>query len=56
VWPAIDFFVPEHAESPLPLKPGRELWVELTVPPLGLPRAIQLAPSDNGNWQVLKFD
>ena len=56
VAPAIDFFIPEHAKSPFPLKPGQELWVEVTVPPLGPPRAIQLALSDNGNWQVLKFD
>ena len=56
VSPAINYFVPENAKSPFPLKPGQELWVEVTVPPSGPPRAIQLALSDNGKWQVLKFD
>jgi uncharacterized membrane-anchored protein len=55
-WPAMDYFVPENAKSPFPLKPGQELWVEVTVPPSGPPRAIQLALSDNGKWQVLKFE
>lgn len=56
VSPAIDYFVPENAPSPFPLKPGQELWVEVTVPPSGRPRAIQVALSDNGNWRVLKFE
>ena len=56
IWPGIDYFVPENANSFFPLKPGRELWVEVTVPPSGPPRAIQLAVSENGTWQVLKFD
>ena len=54
--PAIGYFIPENATSPFPLKPGQELWVEVTVPPSGPPRAIQLALSDNGKWKVLKFD
>jgi len=53
---AIDFFIPEHAQSPFPLKPRQELWVEVTVPPSGPPRPIQLALSDNGKWQVLQFE
>jgi len=56
VSPAIDYFVPENAHSPFPLKPGQELWMEVTVPPSGPPRAIQLALSDSGKWQVLKFE
>jgi uncharacterized membrane-anchored protein len=55
-WPAIDFFVPETAKSPFDLRPGQELWVEVTVPPAGPPRAIQLALSDNGKWQPLKLE
>lgn len=54
--PGIDYFVPENAPSPFPLKPGQELWLEVTVPPSGPPRAIQLALSESGNWQVLKFE
>jgi hypothetical protein len=55
-WPAVDYFIPEHARSPFPLQSGQELWVEVTVPPSGPPRPIQLALSDSGKWQVLKFD
>ena len=54
--PGIDYFIPENAKSPFPLKPGQELWVEVTVPPAGPPRAIQLALDDNGKWQPLKFE
>jgi hypothetical protein len=25
----------DTAQSPLPLKPGQELWIEVTVPPKG---------------------
>jgi hypothetical protein len=56
LWRGIDYFVPETAASPFPLKPGQELWVEVTVPPSGPPRAIQLAISDSGKWTVLKFE
>lgn len=53
---SIDYFVPENARSPLPLTPGQELWTEVTVPPSGPPRPIQLALSDNGHWRPLKFE
>jgi hypothetical protein len=56
VWPGINFFVPENARSPFPLRPEQELWAEVTVPPSGPPRAIQLAVSDKGSWRVLQFD
>ena len=48
-----DFFIPDSAQSPLPLKPGQELWIEVTVPPIGPPRPIQLALKDNGAWKPL---
>ncbi len=51
----VDFFVSDTAQSPLPLKPGQELWIEVTVPPKGPPRPIQLALKDNGAWKPLKF-
>lgn len=54
--PTMDFFIPDTAKSPFPLKAGSELWVEVTVPPAGPPRPIQLAISDNGQWKPLKFD
>ena len=39
----VDFYIAEQAASPLPLHSGQELWIELTVPPKGPPRPIQLA-------------
>lgn len=54
--PGVDFFIPDTAKTPFPLKPGTELWVEVTVPPAGPPRPIQLALSDHGQWKPLKID
>ena len=50
-----DFYISEHAQSPVPLQPGRELWVEVTVPPQGPPRPTQLALKQNGVWKPLAF-
>lgn len=52
---AVNFYLAEHAASPLPVKTGQELWVEVTVPPQGPPRPIQLALKDNGAWKQLAF-
>jgi hypothetical protein len=49
------FFIPENAKTPLPLKPGQELWVEVTVPKKGPPRPIQLALSDASGFHPLTF-
>jgi hypothetical protein len=51
----VDFYIAEHAQSPLPLKPGQELWIEVTVPPKGPPRPLQLALKDNSAWRPLAF-
>jgi hypothetical protein len=51
----VDFYIAEHAVDPTPLKPGRELWVEVTVPPQGPPRPIQLALKQDGAWKPLAF-
>ncbi len=48
-----DFFISETAQRPLPLQPGQELWIEVTVPPKGPPRPMQLALKDNGAWTPL---
>jgi hypothetical protein len=50
-----DFFISDTAQSPFPLKPGQELWIEVTVPPKGPPRPMQLALKDNGAWKPLNF-
>jgi hypothetical protein len=47
----VDFFLVGKAQSPLPLKPGQELWMEVTVPPKGTPRPLQMAVKDNGVWK-----
>jgi hypothetical protein len=54
--PATDFFISEHASSPLPLKKGQELWIEVTLPPKGPPRPIQMAVKDNGVWKPLGYE
>ncbi|MGA2672229.1 MAG: hypothetical protein ABSE99_03280 [Terracidiphilus sp.] len=51
----VDFYVAEHATIPAPLKPGQELWIEVTVPPKGPPRPIQLALKEDGGWKPLAF-
>jgi len=44
----IAFFIPEHIPDPSRRPPGEELWVEVTVPPKGPPRPIQLGVKKNG--------
>jgi hypothetical protein len=51
----VDFFIPDLAKGPFPLGPREELWVEVTVPPMGPPRPIQLALSKDGVFTPLKF-
>ena len=47
----VDFYISEHAIDPTRLKPGQELWIEVTVPPKGPPRPLQLALKDNAAWR-----
>jgi hypothetical protein len=49
------FYIAEHAASPTPIKPGQELWIEVTVPPKGPPRPLQLALKEGGAWKPLAF-
>ena len=51
----VDFYIAEHAADPTALKQGQELWIEVTVPPKGPPRPLQLALKDNGAWKPLAF-
>jgi hypothetical protein len=51
----VDFYIAEHAEDPSWLKPNQELWIEVTVPPQGPPRPLQLALKDNGAWKPLAY-
>lgn len=52
----VDFYIAEHANDPTWLKRGQELWIEVTVPPKGPPRPLQLALKDNGVWKPLAFE
>jgi len=52
----VDFFIAEDAPSPLPVKQGQALWVEVTVPPKGPPRPLQMALKDNGVWKPLGLE
>ena len=51
----VDFYIAEHAADPTRLKPGQELWMEVTIPPNGPPRPQRLALKDNGAWKPLAF-
>ncbi|MGD0800395.1 MAG: hypothetical protein ABR906_03685 [Terracidiphilus sp.] len=51
----VDFYIAEHAKDPSRLTKGQELWIEVTVPPKGPPRPLQLALKDNGAWKPLAF-
>ena len=51
----VDFYLAEHAVNPTPVRAGQELWIEVTVPPKGPPRPIQLALKVGGAWKPLTF-
>jgi hypothetical protein len=51
----VDFYIAEHAADPTRLQPGQELWIEVTVPPKGPPRPLQLALKNNSGWKPLAF-
>ncbi|HLY18471.1 MAG TPA: hypothetical protein VKR61_14665 [Bryobacteraceae bacterium] len=44
----VAFFIPESVPDPSGLKPGEELWVEVTVPAKGPPRPIRLGVKKDG--------
>jgi hypothetical protein len=52
----IAFFIPEHVADPSIRPAGEELWAEVTVPPKGPPRPIQLGVMKNGLLTPLKFN
>jgi hypothetical protein len=51
----VDFYIAEHAADPTPLQSGQELWIEVTIPPQGPPRPLQLALKQEGAWKPLAF-
>ena len=42
------YFIPEHAADPARRAPGEELWVEVSLPPNGPPRPLQLGVKKDG--------
>jgi hypothetical protein len=52
--PSVAFFLPEHAEFPR-IRPGEELWAEVTIPRKGPPRPIQLALKRGTEWKPLSY-
>ena len=51
----VDFYIAEHAADPSRLSKGQELWIEVTIPPKGPPRPVQLAQKQDGAWTPLAF-
>jgi hypothetical protein len=51
--PNAEYYIPDTAKGPFPLKAGEELWVEVTMPPSGPPRPIQLALSSPAGFRPL---
>ena len=58
VWTIADpiaFFIPEHGPDPSVVRPGEELWVELSVPESGKPRPIRLGVKKEGQITPLEL-
>ena len=51
----VNFYIAENAPSPLPLKPNQQLWIEVTLPPQGPPRPLQLALKQDNAWKPLAY-
>jgi hypothetical protein len=51
----VNLYIAEHAAGPFPLHPGEELWMEVTLPPKGPPRPLQLALKRSGQWIPLAY-
>jgi len=51
----VAFYIPENAIDPSHVTPGQEVWIEVTVPPAGPPRPVQLALKTNEAWKPLAF-
>jgi hypothetical protein len=49
------FFLPEHAENPMNMARGGELWAEVTVPKKGPPRPIRLAVKKGNSFTPLEI-
>jgi uncharacterized membrane-anchored protein len=51
----VDYFIGESAANPATVHAGQELWIEVSVPPSGPPRPIQLALKEGAVWKPLTY-
>jgi hypothetical protein len=49
----VAYFIPENIPDPSRRPPGEQLWVEVTIPPKGPPRPIQLGVKKDGKLTPL---
>jgi hypothetical protein len=49
-------FIPESTQLPFSLKPGQDLWLEVTLPASGPPRPLQIALSSGEGFHPLKLN
>ena len=52
----IAYFIPEHVADPSRRPAGEELWVELSVPPIGAPRPLRLGVKKDGVLRPLDLN
>ena len=52
---SVAYFIPEHVADPTNLRPGEELWAEVSVPRVGPPRPIRLGIRRNGALMPLEM-
>ena len=50
----VNFYIP-NTPPIRPYQASQELWIEVTIPPKGPPRPLQLALKNNGVWKPLAF-
>ena len=55
LWEPLAYFIPEHVNDPSRRPAGETLWVEVTVPPKGAPRPIQLGVKKDGELTPLEL-
>jgi hypothetical protein len=51
----VSFYIPEGAPDPAVRAPGEELWMEVSLPPNGMPRPVRLAVKSNGTLTPVSF-
>jgi len=55
LWPPVELFVPPGGGDPSRLLAGGELWLEVSVPPQGAPRALRAGRMKDGKIVPIEF-